>query len=164
MQPILITRMKKLIAICCDCKLHFSPSIPQLVLVAKFIGDRNLHHVAVRYAIPDFMQSQTRGVPDPPSSLKDWGAVPLSRSSPGRVTRGGTGVLSRFVPPLVCPAFCPACFMQFYCITIHYIYTTRQPIRPSKSTQHGNQCAQNLIFYRYGGSCNGNQCAQNLIF
>ncbi|AFH20552.1 hypothetical protein HK578_047 [Escherichia phage HK578] len=34
MQPILITRMKKLIAICCDCKLHFSPTILQLALVA----------------------------------------------------------------------------------------------------------------------------------
>ena len=112
MQPILITRMKKLIAICCNCKLHFSLPILQLALVAEFIDDRNLHHVAVCYAIPDFMQSQTRGVPDPPSSLKDWGAVPLSRSSGSRVIRGGTGVLSRFVPPLVCPAFCPVCFMQ----------------------------------------------------
>lgn len=65
MQPILITRMKKLIAICCDCKLHFSLSILQLALVAEFIDDRNLHHVAVCYAILDFMQSQTRGVPDP---------------------------------------------------------------------------------------------------
>lgn len=92
------------------------------------------------------MQSQTRGVTDPPSSLKDWGAVPLSRSPPGRVIRGGTGVLSRFVPPLVCPAFCPAYFMQFYCITIHYTHTTRQPMRPAKNTQNGNQCAQNLIF------------------
>ena len=65
MQPISNTRMKKSIAICCDCKLHFSLSILHLALVAEFIDDRNLHHVAVRYVIPDFMQSQTRGVPDP---------------------------------------------------------------------------------------------------
>ncbi|QVD49037.1 hypothetical protein P9621_gp30 [Escherichia phage UAE_MI-01] len=54
------------------------------------------------------MQSQTRGVTDPPSSLKDWGLSRLSRPPPGRVIRGWDGVLSRFVPPLVCPAFCPA--------------------------------------------------------
>lgn len=65
MQPILITRMKKLIAICCNCKLHFSLSILHLALVAEFIDDRNLHHVAVRYAIQDFIQSQTRGCHTP---------------------------------------------------------------------------------------------------
>ena len=146
MQPILIMRMKKSIAICCDCKLHFPPAILQLALVAWFSDDRNPQHAAVYFAILDFMQSQTRGVTDPPSSLKDWGAVPPSRSSGSRVIRGGTGVLSRFVPPPVCPAFCPAYFMQFYCITMHYIHTTRQPMRPAKNTQNGNQCAQNLIF------------------
>ena len=61
---------------------------------------------------PGFYAGSDEGGARPPSSLKDWGAVPLSRSSPGRVIRGGTGVLSRFVPPLVCPAFCPAYFMQ----------------------------------------------------
>ncbi|UJQ87884.1 hypothetical protein [Escherichia phage ZCEC12] len=33
-QPILITRMKKLIAICCGCKLRFSLHIIHIALVA----------------------------------------------------------------------------------------------------------------------------------
>lgn len=54
------------------------------------------------------MQSQTRGGQLTPSSLKDWGLSRPSRSSESRANRAGQGVLSRFVPPLVCPAFCPA--------------------------------------------------------
>ncbi|AEV89364.1 hypothetical protein EP23p47 [Shigella phage EP23] len=65
MQPILIMRMKKLIAISCDCKLHFSHHILQLALVAQFIDDRDFQCAAVYFAIPDFMQSQTRGAADP---------------------------------------------------------------------------------------------------
>lgn len=65
MQPILIMRMKKLIAICCDCKLHFTHPGLHLALVALFVNDRTSHHAAVYFAIPDFIQSQTRGAVDP---------------------------------------------------------------------------------------------------
>lgn len=66
MQPILIMRMKKLIAICCDCKLHFSLSILQPALVAQFIDDRTSHPAAVYFAIPGFYAvSDEGGAVDP---------------------------------------------------------------------------------------------------
>lgn len=63
MQPILITRMKKLIAICCNCKPHFSLSIIQHALVAEIYLRRNFHYAAVDYAIPGFYAVSDEGGP-----------------------------------------------------------------------------------------------------
>lgn len=114
MQPILITRMKMLIAMSCNCKLHFSLSTLQLALVAEIYPRRIFHYAAVDYATRDFMQSQTEGGQYPPSSLKDCGLSRLSRLPQTRATTDGDDGTSRFVPLAVCPVFVPFVLCTYF--------------------------------------------------